>query len=205
MGGVFMFKLLKLLLVGALIVGAFRLGTAVGDTKILQDEIIRLHVVANSDSDGDQNLKLRVRDAVVSYLGDQMEDIRSKADARVFLEAHLDEIAAVANRVIEAAGLSDRVKVTLTEEEFDTREYDSFSLPAGLYDSLRIVIGEGQGHNWWCVVFPSVCLPKESFETEAAGAGFSEDLTGTLQKDQGYEVRFWLLDCIGRIRNFFHR
>ncbi len=200
-----MFKLLKLFLVGALIVGAFRLGTAVRDTQILQDEIIRLHVVANSDSDEDQNLKLQVRDGVLDYLETTMARIRSKADARAFLETHLDEIADAANRVIAAAGFSDKVKVTLLEEEFDTRHYDSFSLPAGVYDSLRIVIGEGEGHNWWCVVFPRLCLPQESFEAEAVGSGFSENLTGTLQQKQNYEVRFWVLDCIGRIRNYFHR
>ncbi len=200
-----MFKLLKLFLVGALIVGAFRLGTAVRDAQILHDEIVRLHVVANSDSDEDQNLKLQVRDGVLDYLETTMASIRSKADARAFLETHLDEIADAANRVIAAAGFSDKVKVTLLEEEFDTRHYDSFSLPAGVYDSLRIVIGEGEGHNWWCVVFPRLCLPQESFEAEAVGSGFSENLTGTLQQKQNYEVRFWVLDCIGRIRNYFHR
>ncbi len=205
MGGVFMFKLLKLMLVCGLIAGAFRLGCAVRDAQLLQDEIIRLHVVANSDSQENQELKLQVRDGVLDYLGDHMEHIRSKVDAHAFLEEHLEEITEAANRVIAAAGLSEKVRVTLTEEEFDTRNYDSFSLPAGIYDSLRIVIGEGEGHNWWCVVFPRLCLPQDSFEVEAAGAGFSDGLTGTLQQEQGYQVRFWLLDCIGRLRNFFHQ
>ncbi len=204
MDGVFMFKLLKLVLVGALILGAYRIGTVARDSQILHDEIIRLHVVANSDTQEDQELKLQVRDAVVAYLGDALEKVSTKADAREFLEEHLDDIADIANRAIALAGFSDKVKVTLIEEEFDTREYDSFSLPAGVYDSLRIVIGEGSGKNWWCVVFPSFCLPKESFEAEAAGSGFSDGLTGTLQKEQGYEVRFWVLDCIGRIKNWLH-
>ncbi len=203
MDGVFMFKLLKLLLVGALILGAYKLGTTVRDSQVLQDEIIRLHVVANSDSDADQQMKLQVRDAVIDYLGDKLEEVSSKADAKAFLKDHLEEITEVANQAIAAAGLSDKVQVTLLEEEFDTRDYDSFSLPAGIYDSLRIVIGDGGGHNWWCVVFPRLCLPKESFEVEAAGSGFSDTLTGTLQKAQGYKVRFWVLDCIGRIKNFF--
>ncbi len=202
MDGVFMFKLLKLALVGALILGAYRLGTTVRDSRILQEEIIRLHVVAASDSEEDQALKLQVRDAVVEYLDAALESIPTKAEAMAYLEDHLDEIADAANRVIEAAGLSDKVKVTLLQEKFNTRDYDSFSLPAGVYDSLRIVIGQGQGHNWWCVVFPSLCLPQESFEAEAAGSGFSDTLTETLQREEGYEVRFWLLDCIGQIRNW---
>lgn len=200
-----MFKLLKLLLVGALILGAFRLGSVVRDSQVLQDEIIRLHVVGASDSEEDQAVKLQVRDAVIDLLEDTMAEVDSKVDARAFLEAHLDEIVDAANAVLEQAGMEERVTVTLTEEEFDTREYDTFSLPAGVYDSLRIVIGEGEGKNWWCVVFPSLCLPSESFETEAAGSGFSDTLTGTLSNNGEYEVRFWVLDCIGKVRNWFHR
>ncbi len=199
-----MWKLLKLVLVGALILGAFRLGTVARDSQILQEEIIRLHVVANSDSDADQALKLQVRDAVIDWMEDALEQIPNKEEAMAYLEDHLDEIAEAANQVIAAAGFSDRVQVTLIEEEFETRDYDSFCLPAGVYDSLRIVIGEGEGQNWWCVVFPSLCLPKESFEAEAAGSGFSDTLTGTLQREQGYEVRFWILDQIGKIKNWLH-
>lgn len=201
----FMFKLLKLLLVAALILGAFRLGTVVRDSQVLRDEIIRLHVVGASDSEEDQAVKLQVRDAVIDLLEKTMTEVESKVDAKAFLQAHLDEIVNAANAVLDQAGLEERVTVTLTEEEFDTREYDTFSLPAGIYDSLRIVIGEGEGRNWWCVVFPSLCLPKESFEAEAVGSGFSDTLTDTLGNNGEYEIRFWVLDQIGKIRNWFHR
>lgn len=199
-----MFKLLKLVLVGALILGAFRLGTVVRDSQLLHDELIRLHVVGASDSQEDQEVKLRVRDAVIDLLDEAMAQIDSKVDAKAFLEDHLDEIVDAANAVLEQAGMEERVTVTLTQEEFDTREYETFSLPAGVYDSLRIVIGEGEGRNWWCVVFPSLCLPKESFQAEAACSGFSDTLTDTLSNNGAYEVRFWVLDCIGKVRNWFH-
>lgn len=200
-----MFKLLKLVLVGALILGAFRLGTVVRDSQVLHDEIIRLHVVGASDSHEDQAVKLQVRDAVIELLEETMAEVESKVDAKAFLQGHLDEIVAAANAVLEQAGVDQRVTVTLTEEEFDTRDYETFSLPAGVYDSLRIVIGEGEGKNWWCVVFPSLCLPTESFEAEAVGSGFSNTLTETLSNNGEFEVRFWVLDQIGKIRNWFHR
>lgn len=201
-----MFKLLKLVLVGALIVGAFRLGGIARDQQMLTEEVIRLHVVANSDSEEDQALKLQVRDAVIELLEQASEKMPSKEEAYAYLEAHLDEITEVANGVIEAAGFSDRVTVTLTEEEFDTREYDTFALPAGVYDSLRIVIGEGEGKNWWCVVFPRLCVPvtAEEFQDTAVGSGFSDTLTDTIQQKDGYEVRFWVMDCLGKIWNLFH-
>ncbi len=199
-----MFKLLKLVLIGALLVGAFRLGSAVRDRQILQQQIIRLHVVGASDSQEDQELKLAVRDAVLDYLDSAVGALKDKEAVQRFLQEHLPELEKTARLVIEEAGSADSVTVSLTQEEFDTRDYDSFSLPAGIYDSLRIVIGDGEGKNWWCVVFPKLCLPTESFGAEAAGSGFSGDLTNTLQKEQGYEVRFWLLDCIGRIGTWFH-
>ena len=194
-------KLVKLALVGALIVGAFRLGGIARDQKMLTEEVIRLHVVANSDSQEDQALKLQVRDAVIEILEEASGEMPTKEEAYAYLEEHLEEIAKAANDVIAAAGFSDKVRVTLLQEEFDTREYDTFTLPAGVYDSLRIVIGEGEGQNWWCVVFPQLCLAE--VEDTAAGAGFSENLTNTIQKEQGYEVRFWVMDCLGRIVNFF--
>lgn len=196
-----MVKLVKLAVVGALILGAFRLGGVAKDQQMLTEEVIRLHVVANSDSEEDQTLKLQVRDAVIRLLEQASDQMPTKEEAYAYLDSHLEEIAAVANDVIEAAGFSDKVQVTLLQEEFDTREYDTFTLPAGVYDSLRIVIGEGEGKNWWCVVFPRLCLA--DLQDAAAGAGFSEDLTNTIQKEEGYEVRFWVMDCLGRLVNFF--
>ena len=198
-----MFKLVKWALVAAMIVGAFRLGGIAADQKKLTEEVIRLHVVANSDSREDQELKLQVRDAVIALLEEASDKMPTREQAYAYIEEHLEQITEAANRVIEAAGFSDKVQVTLLQEEFDTREYDTFTLPAGVYDSLRIVIGDGEGKNWWCVVFPRLCLAGTELEETAAGAGFSDTLTDTIQQKEGYEVRFWLMDQLGKILNFF--
>lgn len=182
----------------------FWCGTLYADRKALNENLIRLHVIANSDSEEDQQLKLQVRDAVVEKLRESMQDLPSVEEAKAYLQEHLPELEDFVNQVIRELGSTDRAVVTLSRESYDTREYDTFSLPAGYYESLRIVIGEGEGENWWCVVFPSLCLPatSEDFSDTAVGAGFSEDLTHSLQQED-FEIRFFLLDCWGRIENFF--
>ena len=197
-----MMKLIKWALVLALIVGAFRLGEIARDQEKLTEEVIRLHVVANSDDVKDQELKLQVRDAVIELLEQAADQMPTKEEAYAYIESHLGDIADAANRVIEAAGFSDKIQVTLLQEEFNTRQYDTFTLPAGVYDSLRITIGEGEGQNWWCVVFPRLCLAGDGLEDTAAGAGFSDTLTDTIQQKEGYEVRFWIMDCLGKVANF---
>jgi stage II sporulation protein R len=171
----------------------------------LSENLIRLHVVANSDSDADQCLKLKVRDAVVAHLQPAMTDMQSQADAKAYLNAHLAELERIANQTLLEAGCLDKATVSLQKEAFPVRHYDTFSLPSGVYQSLRITIGEGEGHNWWCVVFPSLCLPAagETMEDTAAGAGFSDGLSGALEGEQPYQVRFFLLDLLGKVQNFF--
>ena len=111
----------------------------------------------------------------------------------------LPKVKAVADRCLQEAGFSDTVTVSLTEEAFPTRDYDTFSLPAGVYKALRIVIGEGEGKNWWCVVFPQLCMAGEDFVETASVAGLSPELTGTLEGE--YEIRFWLLEKLGEVKN----
>lgn len=178
-------------------------GSVVADRKTLNEELIRLHVVANSDSEEDQAIKLQVRDAVVESLQSAMEDMADIGEARAYLEENLPKIQAVANQVLTSAGVNADAVVTLAKEAFDTRYYDTFTLPAGVYESLRITIGEGEGHNWWCVVFPSLCMPATTsgFEDVAAGAGFDDALTATLEGQEGYEIRFFLLDKLGELEN----
>ena len=197
-------KLLKRIMICFLAVCVVYLGALAADREKLKSELVRLHVVAASDSDEDQAIKLRVRDAVLESLQDALADVADAAQAKAYIECNLPKIEAVANEVLAAAGCGDVAAVSLQIEEFAARVYDTFSLPAGLYDALRITIGPGEGRNWWCVVFPGLCLPAtaEGFADVAAGAGFSEGLTGSLTGE--YEVRFLLLDVLGRIENFFH-
>ena len=181
------------------------IGSLAMNKQTLREDLIRLHVVANSDSREDQTIKLHVRDAILAHLQDTMGDIENVQDAKAFISESIPQVRRVANDVLVSCGEEPDAVVTLEEETFDTRYYDTFKLPAGIYESLRITIGEGQGKNWWCVVFPSLCLPatSEGFEAVAAGAGFDEALLGALEGEQGYEVRFYLLDLLGKLENKF--
>ena len=176
------------------------------DNRQLKQELIRFHVVANSDAPQDQAVKLKVRDAVLNSLREDLQQISDVEAAKLYLRENLEKIRCIANETLEAAGFAEKAAVTLEREPFDTRVYDTFTLPSGVYESLRIIIGEGQGHNWWCVTFPDLCLPAttEEFSDTAAGAGFSEDLSNTLTHRDDYEVRFFLLDLLGKAENILH-
>ena len=182
-------------------------GTLVLEKQQLRNSIVRLHVVADSDEAQDQAVKLLVRDAVTEELEEILESIPNKEEAMAYLSGCLSHLEEIANGVLQTHGFSQRAVVSLVEEAFSTREYDTFTLPAGVYDALKITIGSGEGQNWWCVVFPGLCTPKaqETFADQAVGAGFSDDLTGALEQRQGYEVRFFFLDCLGWLENFFFR
>ena len=175
------------------------------DRQYLDQELIRLHVVANSDTEADQSIKLQVRDAIVASLSEGMADIGNVQAAKAYRRENLSKIEAIANNTLQAAGVDSRAVVTLCRETFDIRKYDTFTLPAGVYESLRVVIGEGQGHNWWCVAFPTLCMSAttEDFEAAAQTAGMDENLSETLTG--GYQLRFFLLDALGRAENIcFH-
>ena len=177
------------------------------DRERLNEELIRLHVVAASDSDIDQSVKLKVRDAVLKGLQKSMADITDVEAAKTYLRENLPKVTALANDALKAAGYEGNAVVTFCKETFDKRIYDTFTLPAGIYESLRIVIGEGEGKNWWCVVFPEFCMPAagRGFADVAAGVGFSDALTGALTGEESYEVRFFVLDLLGKLENKFFR
>ncbi len=198
-----MFQLWRRILICLTLAVFVWFGSVLADREVLNQELIRLHVVANSDSEQDQNIKLRVKDAVTASLKQDLEKIGDIREAKAYLQENLPKIQKVANHVLEEAGFDGNAAVTLCKEAFDTRFYDTFTLPAGIYEALRITIGAGEGKNWWCVVFPTLCIPAttEGFENIAAGAGFPESLNSALTGKEGYEVRFFLLDSLGRLQN----
>ena len=194
-------KMIKCVFVCALLTGLVWCGTVIADRERLNEELIRLHVVANSDTSEDQELKLLVRDAVITSLRQALADVQDTQQAKEYLKENLPNLQELANKTLDAAGSTQRAVVTLCREGFPTRQYDTFSLPAGVYEALRITIGEGEGKNWWCVVFPSLCLPRTSqgFTDTAAGAGFPEALSGALSGEEPYQIRFYLLDKLGEL------
>ncbi len=197
-------KLVGLVLLCGILWGLFAPGGLLADRKLLHDSVVRLHVVADSDESEDQELKLQVRDAVTAALEEAMGSFSSPEEARAYLAGKLSDLRVIAEETLRANGCTDEVEVTLAEEAFPTRHYDSFSLPAGVYHALRVTIGSGEGKNWWCVVFPTLCYSVAEAEMEdvAAGAGFSDTLTQTLEGKDGYEIRFFLLDVLGELENF---
>ncbi len=163
----------------------------------LAERVLRLHVVANSDSQEDQALKLLARDAVLAQASQILDGVSDRQQAEAALAPRLDELALAASQALADAGCADPVQVTLTEQWFPTKAYDGFSLPAGQYRALRVSIGEGAGRNWWCVVFPPLCLAsvtEESVETAADGV-LSEDQVALITgQDGGYVLKFRLIE-----------
>ena len=200
-------KIVKLMGTLFLLAAAFYLGTVASDRQMLSENLIRLHVVADSDSVEDQQIKLQVRDAITAKLGTVLADFPDLETAKAYLQEQLPELEKIANDTLKAAGNGCRAVVTLAKEAFPIREYDTFTLPAGIYESLRVTIGSGEGKNWWCVVFPSLCASAttDGFEDTAVGAGFSNRVAGTLTGKQEDRVRFFLLDCFGWVENWIYQ
>ncbi len=160
-----------------------------------RDKLIRLHVVANSDSKADQAQKLEVRDAVLAAVEPVLDGVTDAAEAKTRLSGQLSALEQAANTVL--AGTGQTAVVTLERETFPLREYETFSLPAGEYEALRVTIGEGAGHNWWCVVYPSLCFAASTEELTdlAVSAGLTEEEAALLTGQQdGFVVRFWVVE-----------
>ena len=154
----------------------------------ISGSLVRLHVLAVSDDETEQRIKLRVRDAVLEYISPLLEDAESSEDAKRIISAHANGIRAAA----EKASQGRRVTVTLGEEYYPTRDYEGFALPAGKYDSLRVILGEGNGHNWWCVVFPPLCV--SAAEQEKALETMKDDVRGIVADSDGYTVKFRIVE-----------
>lgn len=173
----------------------------------LYDNFIRLHVIANSDSEDDQALKLLVRDRILETAAARLTYTESKEEAEAALGEILPELEAAAAEVIDGAGADYSVKATLTEEKYPRRSYSGVTLPAGKYTSLRIMIGEAKGHNWWCVLFPRLCtqpaVSEDAREEEFIESGFtpSQYRIITDSENTRYVVKFRLIEII---KSFFN-
>ena len=169
----------------------------------LADSVLRLHVLANSDSETDQALKLKVRDRVLAEAESILPDGASLEVAERKIGENLSRLAAAGAEVVAREGYDYSVSASLEETWFPTKEYEDFSLPAGQYQALRIVIGEGEGQNWWCVVFPPLCLGSvsESTRETALEAGLDEQQVALLTGEtEGYVVKFKALELWEQIK-----
>ena len=179
-------------------------GLALRTQTRLADRVVRLHVLANSDGEEDQALKLLVRDRVLAQATELLTQAKDRTEAETLLREELPELEALAVRELRANGCAYPVTAELTDTEFPTREYDGFTLPAGEYLALRVVIGEGAGRNWWCVVFPPLCnaATTEEFVKTAEGAGLTaEELALLTEESEGVVVRFKVIEWVEGIVN----
>ncbi len=183
---------------------ALVLGSWLGqERQALADSVIRLHVIANSDSPGDQALKLAVRDEVLREAETCCPKGATLEEARAALAGRLSALAEAGRAAAEAEGYDYPVTARLEECWFPTREYDGFALPAGNYTALRVVIGEGRGRNWWCVAFPPLCLgaASETVEEAAAAGYFTPDQAALVTgENEGYVLKFKGMELLGRLQ-----
>ena len=194
-------RIMSLSLATAIIVSLLFGAVTAQSQRNISDKVVRLHVVANSDSDEDQALKLKVRDAVIENLDLLLDGAESRETAKMIIEENLDNIAEAAGEEIESNGETYPVKAALVKEEFPTRNYDTFSLPAGVYTSLKVSIGQAEGKNWWCVVFPPLCKAAALEDiSEEAGLTKGEVYLISGEKDS-IEIRFKVLEIFRTIRS----
>ena len=188
------------MLAACLLVGA----AALKKQDQLQQKMIRLHVVANSDSDRDQALKLQVRDKVLAFTERTMRASADRAAANVALQTYLPVIERMAEETLRENGCWDSVEVRLEPTEFPLKAYNGFRLPAGEYMALRVLIGEAAGQNWWCVVYPPLCTAAATDMPETAiRAGLSgDDVSLITEEDAGYVLKFRSLELWEQLRQW---
>ncbi len=168
----------------------------------IENKVLRLHVLANSDSAEDQDLKLKVRDKVLEYSGDIFSLANTKDEAEKITSEKIDEIRNVALEEIHNLGYDYDVKVELTNMYFNTRHYENVTLPAGRYDALRIIIGSGKGKNWWCVMFPSMCIPAATEEQKDLSKVLNEEEIDLVENEEKYEVKFKCIEAFEYMKDY---
>ena len=166
----------------------------------IYEDTVRLHILANSDSEEDQELKLKIRNEVLKEFSAELSGFDSTEEAKSHLNTLLPEIESFAEKKVKEYGYSYNVSATLSEEWYDTREYEDFTLPKGYYTSLRIIIGEGEGKNWWCVMYPPLCLDiaTEDAPKDDAVKKYNENEFVLISKN-GYNAKFKVLELVSSI------
>lgn len=169
------------------------------EDAMIYDNMVRLHVVANSNSDEDQAIKLSVRDAVIEDIGKMVEEAESAADAANIISSRVFDIRDMVKAELCRLGCYDDVVVSISQESYPTKDYGEISLPAGKYTSLRIEIGAAQGNNWWCVLYPVICTSSAKAGYVLKQTGFSPDQIKILTDGEKpvYKIKFKILELIG--------
>lgn len=197
------FKLFEIsLLVGFLIAVIFSITSFAETCEEVRGDVLRLHVLANSDSEEDQQLKLKVRDALLKAGKNIFNGSVTRENAEEKIREEKEILIHTARKVIEENGFDYDVEICVTEEFFTTRTYENVTLPAGKYMAVRVLIGESKGKNWWCVMFPPLCIPAAQPDISLF---FTEDEVKLVESDPRYEMRFRIVEIYESIKNRFDK
>lgn len=193
------FKIEASVLAALLICFVLNISSFSEECRNIRSKMLRMHVIANSDSDIDQELKLKVRDAVLAEGKEIFDGSVTADDAKSKILPETERLRKAALTVIENEGFSYDVKITVGNEYFNTRTYDnSVTLPAGYYTAVKVIIGEGKGHNWWCVMFPPMCLPAASKECEISDVLEKEEVQ-IVEGGSKYKFKFKIVEIYEKI------
>ena len=177
-------------------------GALAKEQEDLSENLIRLHVIANSDSAEDQALKLKVRDGILENITELLKGVTDRDTAARLISTRMDTIIAESKRIISAQGCGYDVTAKIAVEDYPTRAYESFSLPAGKYTSLRVVIGAGGGQNWWCVIFPPLCMASATDSTAAFEQLTDEQIRLITSDEPEYVIKFKSIEWFNKIRSW---
>ena len=169
-------------------------------SRNIKKDVLRLHIIANSDSAFDQALKLKVRNEILRGGNNIFSGNETLEQAKSKIAANLDNIRNIAVQTIEKNGCKYSVKVALEKAFFDTRYYNNFTLPAGEYEALKVVIGKGEGHNWWCVMFPPLCLSASDNINNVKS--LTEEEKRLILSNPDYEIRFKCVEIYEKLKNY---
>ncbi|HEX2986029.1 MAG TPA: stage II sporulation protein R [Caproiciproducens sp.] len=170
----------------------------------ISSRVLRLHVLANSDSSQDQALKLKVRDRILKESAGMFDHIKNKDEAERTVREKLPRLQSAAADEIQRQGYHYPVQVELTNMYFTTRQYNTVTLPAGNYDALRVTIGKAQGHNWWCVIYPAMCLPAAE-EPKKLSDVLNANQLKIVENKNGYQVKFLTVEWYEKIKNYMEK
>ena len=197
-------RILTLYVIGLLLSTAVLAALPTEAEGAIYNDVIRLHILANSDSAEDQAMKIAVRDALLLRFGERIGSYRDRAEAEAEITKLLSEMENTARQTLIEKGSSEAVTVSLSESTYDRRYYGSFTMPAGPYLSLEVRIGEGDGQNWWCVLFPPLCTETAYgefvYDEDSLPVGLTPEeyrlITG---ESEGYRVKFKVLEVLSEV------
>lgn len=186
-------KLFKSAVVALVIASIFSFLPFEKKCREISDEVLRIHILADSDSESDQSLKLKVRDSILEYTDGLYSKVSSKEEAIKITNEHIDEIVATAENTLKANGCEKQVNAEICEMDFNTRYYGDITMPSGNYTALRVTIGSGEGKNWWCVMYPSLCL-YTSADTNTLEDELTDEQYEVITDTPKYEFKFKILE-----------